>query len=151
MNNFLQEQSDRLNKLVLTTVDEFEKIPAEKWNEKPNPDKWSKKEILGHLTDSAANNHLRFVRAQIADGDFISHGYEQNFYVTRQHYQYRKTEDIILLWKAYNLHLAHVIKHIDSSKLGVICKIGNYGPQTFSFIIKDYIDHIEHHLAQIMQ
>lgn len=147
---FLITQSERLNEVIQQAIQKFAEFSPEKWNEKPSSEKWSKKEVLGHLTDSAANNHLRFVRAQLSEGDFVTHGYEQNFFVAGQHYQDRKAEDVIALWKAYNLHLAHMMKFIDPDKLNMICRIGNYEPQTLAFVIEDYVDHIEHHLKQIL-
>lgn len=147
--DFLTTQSTRLNQLVSEASVKFSAIGAEQWAHKPDPGKWSKKEILGHLIDSAANNHLRFVRAQLQDKEYSSFGYEQDFFVSSQHYQEKSIEDNQTLWEAYNKHLAHVILHINPEKLQIVCRIGQYEPCDLAFIVKDYVDHLEHHLVEI--
>jgi hypothetical protein len=150
MENKLNKIAEQLLKDITNASEQFKGISEKEWSYKPAPGKWSKKEILGHLIDSAANNHLRFVRAQLAEKEFISHSYEQDFFVASQHYQQRSTAELIQLWLAYNHHLSHVIKHIDTSKLNITCKIGTNEPVTLSFIINDYVTHLEHHLSQIL-
>ena len=110
--------------------------------------KWSPKQVLGHLIDSAANNHQRFVRVQ-AGPDLTLPGYEQDHWVNSQHYNDRSWADIIELWSAYNRHLAHVITHIPEAKGNVLCTIGYGEPVTLRFVALDYVGHIQHHLHQI--
>ena len=129
----------------------FGKIPVERWNKKSAPGKWSKKEILGHLIDSAANNHQRFVRAQFVQDEFTGPGYEQDLFVTLQAYNSEDIQNLILLWMTYNTHLAHVIKNADETKMETICRIGNYEPQTLGFVMHDYVDHLNHHLEEIFK
>ena len=111
--------------------------------------KWSPKEILGHLIDSACNNHRRFIKMQIASGSSFD-GYEQNEWVSLQSYQQRNWTDIVTLWQAYNLHLSHVIEQIPSEALG---HTGVFGDETVTleFLANDYIRHLQHHLAQILE
>lgn len=80
------------------------------------PDQWSAKEILGHLIDSAANNHRRFVEAQ-GKGDLEFPGYDQEHWVSVQEYQQRPWRDLIALWAAYNRHLTHVVASIPEAEL----------------------------------
>jgi len=116
----------------------------------PLPDKWSPKQVLGHLIDSAANNHQRFVRLQAA-GDLRLPGYAQEFWVDSQRYGDRAWLELIELWCAYNRHLAHVIALIPEAKRHVHCQIGD-GPQlTLSHVAIDYVGHLQHHLKQIFQ
>src|SRR5438552_4401199 len=70
--------------------------------------KWSPKEIIGHLIDSASNNHQRFVRAQFTD-DLIFAGYEQEGWVRVQNYQKESWPDLVQLWRLYNQHILHLI------------------------------------------
>lgn len=149
-NMILQETSERLLTLINKAREQFLTFDEATWNEKPSPDKWSRKEILGHLIDSAANNHLRFVNAQLADGVYKGATYEQDFFVASQQYATADTAELIELWYAYNRQLAHVIKHINIEKLNTECYIGNYLPVPLSFIITDYVVHIEHHLHEIL-
>jgi len=75
---------------------------------RPAPDKWSRKEIIGHLIDSASNNHGRFVRAQMHDHLSFA-GYDQDAWVRIQRYQDRPWADLVRLWQAYNHHIAHIM------------------------------------------
>jgi hypothetical protein len=110
---------------------------------------WSRKQILGHLIDSAANNHQRFVRAQEAD-EYRGPKYAQQHWVNTQRYDARSWGDLVALWSAYNRHLAHVISHIPPEKALIPCFIGDDAPVSLAFIAEDYVTHLEHHLKQIL-
>ncbi len=112
-------------------------------------DKWSRKQLLGHLIDSAANNHQRFIRAQL-DGSHAFPGYEQESWVERNGYADATWGDLVALWRAYNLHLLRVIARIPEDRLAVTCTVGDNPPMTLGFIIEDYVRHLRHHLQQIM-
>ena len=109
--------------------------------------KWSRKEILGHLIDSAANNHQRFVRLQ-HEKVLVLPSYQQEEWVRTQNYAARGWRDLVELWLAYNRHLAHVIRHADASTAGHIWK-GPAGDVDLQFLIEDYLRHLRHHLEQI--
>ncbi len=113
-----------------------------------SPGKWSKKEILGHLIDSANNNHHRFVRAQLSGAlDFPSYAGPE--WVASQDYADENWRLLVDLWSAYNRHLAHVIANIPPEKLAVVCRIGENKPVTLEELIADYVRHMEHHLKQL--
>lgn len=97
------------------------------------PGKWSRKEIIGHLIDSAANNHARFVRAQIED-DFVVHDYDQARWVDVQRYRERSWPDLVRLWEAYNRHLAAIME--DENAVAAA-------------LMRDYLAHLKHHLGQV--
>ena len=120
---------------------------------------WSRREILGHLIDSATNNHQRFVRAQFKD-DLVFPGYEQEQWVSSQKYNDEPWPDLIELWRAYNLHLVHVVSRIpedvltrqrDKHSLDQIAfkSVDQNTPATLEYLIRDYLDHLKHHLDQI--
>jgi hypothetical protein len=117
---------------------------------KPNPDVWSIKEILGHLIDSASNNHQRFVRVQLS-GELSFPGYEQNAWVELQGYQERPWTQLVDLWALYNHHLADVIARIPNEAFDVPCRIGSDEPIFLRTLVEDYITHLRHHLKQIQQ
>ncbi len=120
---------------------------------------WSRKQILGHLIDSAANNHQRFVRAQFTD-DLVFGGYEQEQWVDSQKYNDEPWPDLIALWRAYNLHLLHVVSVIPENALTqqrhkhsldqiAFKTVEQSAPATLEYLIRDYLDHLKHHLDQI--
>jgi len=115
---------------------------------RPRPDAWSAKEVLGHLIDSAANNHQRFVRAQQTDRLQLP-GYEQNHWVESQGYQDADWPHLVTLWAHLNLHLADVMARIPPAKYSVACVIGDSQPMTLESIVIDYLHHLKHHMAQI--
>jgi hypothetical protein len=116
---------------------------------RPAPGKWSKKEILGHLIDSAANNHQRFVRMQLTQRIELP-GYAQDDWVRLQHYQDEPWSDVVMMWEAYNRHLAGVIRHVDPAALSNIWKTPSGSEITLEFIMGDYLEHLQHHIDQIL-
>jgi hypothetical protein len=115
---------------------------------KPAPDRWSKKEILGHLIDSASNNHQRFVRAQL-EGELTFPGYEQEGWARCQGYATADWSLLVELWAAYNRHLAAVIARIPPEQLSAVCRIGEYEPASLAWLAEDYVRHLDHHLEQL--
>lgn len=111
-------------------------------------EKWSAKEIVGHLIDSAANNHQRFIRAQQAPA-LTFPGYEQEFWVDAQRYRDRPWDDLVRLWSSYNQHLAHVIRHISEADGLNTCIVGENAPLSLRALAIDYVVHMDHHLDQI--
>jgi len=109
---------------------------------------WSRKQVMGHLIDSASNNHQRFVRASLADSlDFP--GYDQNGCARVQSPEEADWSLLVALWANYNRYLAHVIAHLPLAKLEVPCRIGQNEPVTLKFLAEDYLAHMIHHLRQI--
>src|SRR5437660_6934872 len=96
---------------------------------RPAPGKWSKKEILGHLIDSASNNHQRFVRAA-AQGSLEFPGYDQDKLIAVQKPNSMSWELLIEFWASYNRYLVHILNQIPSSAAEVQCSIGGKPPVT---------------------
>ncbi|MBC9928869.1 DinB family protein [Chitinophaga qingshengii] len=122
-------------------------IPEEEFSFKPLPAKWSKKEILGHLIDSAANNHQRFVRVQFEETPRI--GYQQNEWNHYSYHQQQSGRQLIDSWLAYNRLLLGIAGHIPEALLQRTCYAGGTEPVTLDFVIRDYVTHLEHHLRQL--
>lgn len=117
---------------------------------KPTPDRWSIAEVIGHLVDSAANNHQRFIRAQ-ETGALTFPKYEQQNWARLNNYQDSNWSSLIELWYSYNLHLAHVMRQIPEEQLQISCTITPNDPCTLEFLLTDYVDHLNHHLAKIQE
>jgi hypothetical protein len=124
------------------------------------PGKWSKKEIVGHLIDSAANNHGRFVRAQLQE-DLVFPGYDQDAWVRVQRYRDRPWSDLVALWRAYNRHIACVMESADPDTVARVRQSHNLDelawkavqrtePTTLDYFMRDYVAHLEHHLRQAL-
>jgi hypothetical protein len=144
----IDQAVEKLKEICASVPLALKQFSEEELKFKPAPGKWSKKELLGHLIDSATANHQRFVRAQFETPLVF---YDQDNWVSVQDYQEEDTELLISLWESYNLHLAHVIRHIPHDKLQRT-SIGKDGKHhTLKFLIKDYISHLEHHLKQLLQ
>ena len=111
--------------------------------------KWSPKEVLGHLIDSAANNHQRFIRAQ-SGASVVDPGYAQVHWVQSQQYGRRSWRDIVDFWAAYNRHLAHVLTHYPESRRSIGCQVGDGEPVPLEFVARDYVGHLRHHLGQVL-
>jgi len=116
---------------------------------RPSEGKWAKKEILGHLLDSASNNHQRFVRAAL-QGNLTFPGYDQNALVDLQNFVEIDWNFLVDFWAAYNRFLAHVIGHLPEEATNITCNIGNNPPATLGWIAEDYVAHLKHHLNQIL-
>lgn len=117
---------------------------------KPAPNKWSHKEELGHLIDSACNNHLRFVVGS-TQPKFQGAGYEQDAWVDRHGYNEMPWADILDFWKRYNHFLATLVGRIPADRMQTPCIIGNGAPVTLQFVIEDYILHLQHHVDHILR
>ncbi len=113
---------------------------------KPSADKWSKKEILGHLIDSAQTNIRRFVVAQYEENPHIV--YAQNFWVSAAGYQHYYTNDLVALWILLNKHACRVLQNIPESATGSTCLTGEL--HTIEWLAADYNKHLLHHLNQIL-
>ena len=144
---------------IVSATARLRKIPETQSGQKKSPDDWSAKETIGHLIDSAANNHQRFVRAQFTD-DLVFSGYEQDQWVSSQKYRDESWSELIQLWSSYNLHLVHVASAIPEAVLTkprsphtldqiAFNLVDKNDSTTLEYLIRDYLDHLRHHLDQI--
>jgi hypothetical protein len=135
-------------------------IPADQSQLPRAEGKWSPREIIGHLIDSASNNHQRFVRAQFTD-DLVFAGYEQEGWVRVQDYQNEDWTDLVQLWRLYNQHLLHLISLVpEETRLKLRYKhnlhqiasdsLSETEPVTLDWFIRDYLEHMKKHLSQIL-
>ena len=115
----------------------------------PAEGKWSAREILGHLIDSACNNHRRFVLGHAGTTERWD-GYAQEHWVASQRYATESWDDLVALWAAYNRHLAHVMAHTPPEVAAFAAQSPDGATsQTVGYLMDDYVRHLRHHLAQI--
>jgi hypothetical protein len=126
----------------------------------PRPGKWSPREVIGHLIDSASNNHQRFVRAQFQD-DLVFPGYDQDAWVAVQAYRDAPWNDLIELCMLFNLQIARLMDAIPEEQrrkqrprhnLDVLAwkTIPREQPATLDYFLADYVGHFVHHLNQVI-
>jgi hypothetical protein len=135
--------------LELKNVDRLKQIGEAAAAAPRAPGKWSRKQVLGHLVDSASNNHQRFVRLQLVSRIDLP-GYDQDAWVRVQRYQDRPWLEIIQLWQSYNAQLAALIRTVDTNSLQNVWHTSDNKEVTLEFLMVDYLKHLRHHLAQIL-
>jgi len=138
-----------LKKNLREVPEKFLKLGADAVSGSPAPGKWSKKQILGHLCDSALNNYSRFIRVQYESEPFDIRRYKQDEWVEYNDYQNVSPEEIAGLWAILNQRIVKIISRIPSDKLSIKCDTGEGELYELDFIISDYLSHMNHHLGQI--
>jgi hypothetical protein len=136
-----------LEKILHSYTRRLEALPEEVYDWKPQPEKWSKKEILGHLVDSAQNNIRRFIVAQYEDVPVIR--YAQDEWVACSDYQHYPTRDLVTLWTLLNRHITILLRQMSPAAAQRKCSMGG-PPQTMDWVAADYINHLLHHLHQVL-
>jgi hypothetical protein len=137
-----------LQNIVTTIRSNYFLIPKDLRAYKKQPKTWSKKEILGHLIDSARYNLQRFTEIIHAEGIYIVKPYDQDTLVLMNDYQNTSDYDLISLWQLINQNIIRVLNTVDESLLKKQIIMGNE-PFTFGWLIEDYIVHLHHHYDQI--
>ena len=136
-----------LEKIIRTYSKRLAAVPEVVYAEKPRPDKWSKKEILGHLVDSAQNNIRRFIVAQYEDTPDIL--YSQDEWVDCSNYPGYAVADLVTLWTLLNRHMVMILRRMSPEAAQRKCRMGGE-PQSLEWVAADYCNHLLHHLHQIL-
>ncbi len=134
--------------LLQRVPERLAKLSPDATGRKPTASNWSPKEELGHLLDSAANNHQRIVRAQLEDSPAMP-GYEQNGWVAVHSYQQRDWKELINLWQAFNRQLLAAAEAVPESAWSRTLTVAGSEPLTLRFVFDDYVAHMLHHLQHI--
>jgi hypothetical protein len=153
--------SDLLTEIVAESFPSLAALTDEEASRAPAPGKWCPKQIVGHLVDSACNNHSRFVRAQFSD-ELHFPGYRQEEWVAAQRYDAADWKELLALWRSYNLHIARIVGAMPDEELHKArprdgldpaswsAVLGN-DPVTLDHFVVDYVQHLERHLTQIVR
>lgn len=143
MKNVARELQD----IVAVYGEKVKGIPDAEFSAKPLAHKWSKKEILGHLIDSAQNNLRRFICSQYEpQPPFVT--YDQDFWVKTNRYQYMQKEDLIALWALLNTRIGVILETMPAENYSKECNTGEL--HSLEWLAGDYINHLKHHIRQIL-
>jgi hypothetical protein len=135
-----------LEEVLRNYVPQLNQLTEDKSSSKPLPTKWSKKEILGHLIDSAQNNLRRFIVAQYEENPKIT--YRQDFWVKSVNYQEWKLNDLVPLWYLTNMQIVRVLKAITDEAAARTCETES--SRTIAWLAEDYLKHLKHHIHQVL-
>ena len=147
----MEKTIKELQQIIDTFSQKISAIPEAEFSAKYAPNKWSKKEVLGHLTDSAQNNLRRFICGQYETTP-PKIVYEQDFWVQAIGYQEKRPSDVILLWRLVNDQICSVLQAMPASNYNRMCDTSKHTEQFHSlqWLAEDYVKHLKHHLNQII-
>lgn len=147
----VQDLSSSLARLIQRELPLLRAVPDATVETRPGgTTTWSPKEELGHLIDSAANNHIRFVRALI-EPEFHGPSYAQNDWVRLHRYQEMPWLKIVEFWFHYNTFIAALLKSVPAEKLSTPCFVGSGAAVSLEFLVNDYVLHMQHHVDHLLR
>lgn len=142
-----KQLSEQLRTVVAGGMAWLKKIPDADAARPEREGKWSAKQVIGHLIDSAVNNLGRIVRMQVAQGAKLP-GYQQEEWVAVQHHAQREWGQLLQAWDVLNAHVAWAVAHVEKTQLTNRGEVAGT-ELTLGFLIEDYIAHMEHHLQAL--
>jgi len=144
----MEHVAAELSRIVDAAEIRLRKTTEEESGRPALPGGWSRKQLLGHLIDSASNNHQRFVRAALADAlEFPA--FDTPGSVRIQAVESAAWPMLMDLWASYNRYLVHVLRRLPAAKLEVMCRIGTHAPVSLRYLAEDYVRHLAGHLHRI--
>jgi hypothetical protein len=141
--------AEELENIIAGSVPRLSAIGETDASSVPGPGKWSKKQELGHLIDSAVNNHIRFVRLQLENRLELP-GYQQEEWIRVERYQDRLWQEIVATWEIFNRNIAWIIRHVDTRCLRNLWRSPEGTDVDLEFVIRDYVVHLRHHLDHVL-
>ncbi|MGE0589512.1 MAG: DinB family protein [Cyclobacteriaceae bacterium] len=147
----MEATTKELSAIVEDYAKKISQFSEEEMAAKPNPNKWSKKEVIGHLIDSGQTNLRRFIVGQY-ESKPPKIVYEQDFWVSASGYQSMKAKDVIELWRLVNLQICQVLNNMNPDNYNKTCDSGKLQPSihTLEWLAEDYVKHLKHHINQII-
>ena len=145
------ETINKLERILKEGLDYLSQSSESEMSRKTCVEKWSKKEILGHLIDSGISNLQMFTEIQFEDKPYIIRNYKQNELVKANNYQNAETNEIVKFWLSINNRIKKLIELQTEKTLSYKIELGKDNISDLKFLMKDYVDHLEHHLNQIMK
>ncbi|KXX71551.1 DinB family protein [Flammeovirga sp. SJP92] len=147
----MKDITKKLEQHVHQCVEFLSKASVLDLETKVNPEKWSKKEILGHLIDSGINNLQRFTEIEFSSKPYKVVSYSQDDLVRVNDYQSADIMELVAFWKAINIRIKIIMEKQTSDTLAYPILLGNEEVKDLEFLMKDYVEHLEHHLHQIIK
>ena len=144
----LSQAINQLENYIQQAPEYFIRLTTHDLLTKPAPGKWSKQEILGHLTDSALNNLKRFTESQFLPQPYQVIRYQQDEVVATNGYQQLPLDHVIALWKALNSQIVYVMKNVPAEKLRYTIITPSGESKTLEWLMTDYVEHMQHHWRQ---
>ena len=146
----LNEVADDIEEEIEAAIERWEALPEDVLTYRAYADAWSIKEVIGHLIDSASNNHQRFVRLQLEEELlFPDYSKYNEQWIKIQTYQDRSWNDLLALWQHYNRHLAHLMRCVDPASLNHAWALNPETRITLFDMMVDYLRHLKEHIEQI--
>ena len=145
MKDFIQKLCEQLDR----AINYYQETPLDEIEWKVSEEKWSKKEILGHLIDSAINNLQRFTEIQTAEKPFWVRKYDQNALVISNAYQDANLEALLALWLSLNQQITRVMALQTEESLAYPIILSADDQSDLRYLMTDYVNHIEHHLKAV--
>lgn len=141
----MQKTVEQLHYWLIKVPEVFRVMTEAEITQRPAPKKWSKKEVIGHLSDSAIVNLERFLQIQNEASPYVVTTYDQVQWVALQGYQELPIEDILMLWTSINKKIMYVLNHLDEETLAQPC-VMNQQQRTLGWLIEEYMQHLAHHI-----
>jgi hypothetical protein len=147
----MTETTNKLEQLLERGMEYLTQSSESEMNQKISVEKWSKKEILGHLIDSGINNLQRFTEIQFENEPYRIRKYNQDELVKANDYQNSETKEIVGFWNSINNRILNLIKKQTEKTLNYKIELEKDNTSDLRFLMKDYVEHLEYHLKQIMK
>jgi len=141
---------EKTERLLSITNEYFNSVSNAVLEFKASEDKWSKKEILGHLVDSAIHNLVRFTEINYLEKPYRHRTYSQNDLVSLNQYQTMNTNELLQLWLSLNKQIIRIFKNVDYNALDYKIIMNDQSVIDLKFLMTDYVEHLEHHISQIL-
>jgi hypothetical protein len=146
----MNDTVQKLQELLKVGHQYMSNVPDLELSQKTSPEKWSKKEILGHLIDSGINNLQRFTEIQFEDKPYRLKKYNQDELVKVNNYQAAVIKDLLNLWTSINKRIIDVMSEQSQESLNYKVELDNGKIEDLKFLMIDYVVHLEYHLKQIV-
>jgi len=146
----MKKTTNHLEDLLHDALDFIASVSDKKLSIKPTPEKWSKKEVLGHLIDSAINNLQRFTEIQFSEKPFVIKRYGQDALVKANAYQQADLNELFDLWLCLNERITTIMKAQTEDSLAFEIVLPDGEKSDLKYLMEDYVVHLEHHLKQVM-